>query len=87
MRLSINDKISVSACCYSIKDMDFVFSANAHNRGELSAFISNFLRPHVISRRHRHPELNKHPFYFRVKVRVEKSSGEVFYLKPFYLNL
>ena len=87
MRLSIHDKISVSARCYCAKDMDFIFSANARNRGELSAFISNFLRPHVISCRLRQPELNRHPFYFRVEARVEKPSGDVFYLKPFYIYL
>lgn len=87
MRLSINDKLSVSACCYSVKDMDFVFSLNAHNRGELSASICNLLRPYVVTCRTRHPELKKHPFYFRIKVRVEKPSGDIFYLKPFYIDL
>ena len=87
MRLSINDKISVSACCYSVKDMDFVFSLNARNRGDLSASIYNLLRPHVVCCRNHHRELKKHPFYFRIKARVEKPSGDIFYLKPFYIDL
>lgn len=87
MRLSINDKISVSACCYSVKDMDFVFSLNARNRGDLCASITNLLRPYVTTCLNRNPSLKKHPFYFRVKVRVEKPSGDIFYLKPFFIDL
>lgn len=87
MRLSIKDKISVSACCHSVKDMDFVFPTSARNRGDLYASISNVLRSFVDSRRIHEPNLSKHPFYFFIKVRVEKPSGEIFYLKPFYINL
>lgn len=87
MRLSINDKISVSACCYSVKDMNFVFSLNAHNRGELSASICNLLRPHVVTWRKMHPSWVKHTFYFRINVRVEKPCGDIFYLKPFCIDL
>lgn len=87
MRLSIKDKISVSACCYSVKDMDFVFPTSARNRGDLYASISNVLRSYVYSRRIHKPTFIQHPLYFHIKVRVEKPSGEIYYLKPFYINL
>ena len=87
MRLSIKDKISVSACCYSFKEMDFVFSLNARNRGQLYSSICNFLRTYVANCRTINSDLVKHPFYFHIKVRVEKPSGEIFYLNPFYIDL
>lgn len=87
MRLSIKDKISVSACCYSVKDMDIVFPTTARNRGALYASISNVLRSFVDTRRTHKPTYIIHPLYFHIKVRVEKPSGEVYYLKPFYIDL
>lgn len=87
MRLSIKDKISVSACCYSVKDMDIVFPVIARNRGDLYASISNILREFVDTRRTHKPTFIIHPLYFHIKVRVEKPSGEVYYLKPFYIDL